>query len=98
MTTQPLHVRLTGGYLDWAEHCWPVHGPMTLEQLCRVMARQANRAHDYASSWGMKDTARGPYEAWQWCRKQWSTGNAGEPSWLVRQCLKQAQELVALED
>jgi hypothetical protein len=46
----------------------------------------------------MKDTAAGPYEAWQWCRKQWSTGNAGEPSWLARQYLDQAQELVALED
>jgi hypothetical protein len=71
---------------------------MTLEQLTRVLAGQVNKAHDYASAWGMKDTAAGPYEAWQWCRKQWSTADAGQPSWLVRQLLNQVQELVALED
>jgi len=92
-----LRVRLTGGSLDWAEHCQPMQGPMTLQQLTTELARQVNRAHERASEWGMKDTAAGPYEAWQWCMGQRATGKAGQPSWLARQSLDRVQQLVALE-
>lgn len=96
MTTTVI-CRTSGGYLDWAEHCWPVHGPMTLEQLTRELAAAVERDHKRSSDWGMKDTAAGPYAAWQWCKEQQQTKRAGQPSWLAQRSIERVQDLLPLD-
>ena len=85
-------------YYDWPTSMQPIHGPMRLEQLSEALRHAVNRAHERASTTGLKDTAGGFYSAWLWCQ----LGLKGEPrgnlNWLGRQRLQQAQECVALND
>ena len=85
-------------YFDWPESMRPLHGPMRLEQLSELMRKATNQAHDYASEWGMKDTAAGCYSAWLWCQLGLAGEPRGELNWLGRRRIEAAQAAVGLDD
>ena len=85
-------------YTNWPEHMWPIHGPMTLAQVSEAMRTACNRAHEYASTWGMKDTAGGYYSAWLWCQEGLAGRPRGHLNWLAARKIQQCQEVLALDD
>ena len=85
-------------YLNWPERCWPIQGPMTLAQVAEAMRTACNRAHEHASTWGMKDTAAGYYSAWLWCQEGLAGRPRGHLNWLAARHIQECQEVLALDD
>jgi|DEB0MinimDraft_10_1074344.scaffolds.fasta_scaffold520870_1 hypothetical protein len=80
-------------------------GPMTAEQLQKVLARANNRQHDSSASYGTNGT-NAYLLAWQWVSSSMlgsntkPSGNPWEPWELesIVHTINKVQELVALED